>query len=286
MADVKWIKITTDIFDDEKMKIIDTMPARDEIIVIWFKLLSLAGKVNQDGLLVMNNNISYTPEMLTAIFNRKLNTVKLALSTFEGFGMIDIEDGETIGISNWNKHQNIEGMEKIREQNRLRKRKERENKNQKAISHVTSRDSHATDKNRIDKEKKENINKYNPSDDLGYFLDEDFQIAWKELMISRTKLKCSKSDLAIKKLIGKVNDLSTNKQHAIFIIEEAIVRGWKSLFPIEYKEQENKLEKSNCKTHEEWRYYNYLDIAKDDLNNPDNIKRIAELKKEMEESFK
>jgi len=156
MADVKWIKITTDIFDDEKMKIIDTMPVRDEIIVIWFKLLSLAGKVNQDGLLIMNNKISYTPEMLTAIFNRKLNTVKLALSTFEGFGMIDIEDGETIGISNWNKHQNIEGMEKIREQNRLRKRKERENKHQKSISHTMSRDSHATDKIRLEEDKKKN----------------------------------------------------------------------------------------------------------------------------------
>ena len=72
MADIKWIKITTDIFDDEKMKIIDTMPARDEIIVVWFKLLSLAGKVNQNGLLFMNEKIAYTPEMLSAIFNRKL----------------------------------------------------------------------------------------------------------------------------------------------------------------------------------------------------------------------
>ena len=37
MADIKWIKITTDIFDDEKIKIIDTMPARDEILVVWFE---------------------------------------------------------------------------------------------------------------------------------------------------------------------------------------------------------------------------------------------------------
>ncbi|WP_176744987.1 phage replisome organizer N-terminal domain-containing protein, partial [Staphylococcus sp. HMSC034D07] len=47
-------------------------------------------------------------------------------------------------VSNWEKHQNIEGLEKIREQNRLRKQKQR--KKQKLLdSHVKSRDSHATD---------------------------------------------------------------------------------------------------------------------------------------------
>ncbi len=151
MADIKWIKITTDIFDDEKIKIIDTMPARDEIIVIWFKLLSLAGKVNQNGLLFMNNKIAYTPEMLAAIFNRKLNTVTLALNTFEGFGMIDIEDNNVIGIANWEKHQNIDGMDKIREQNKLRQQKHRAKKELKLVSNVTSRDSNA-----VDKEKEEN----------------------------------------------------------------------------------------------------------------------------------
>lgn len=60
MAEVKWIKITTDIFDDDKIKIIDRMPARDEILVIWFKLLALAGKVNNGGLLFLNNRIAYT----------------------------------------------------------------------------------------------------------------------------------------------------------------------------------------------------------------------------------
>ena len=49
MADVKWIKITTDIFDDEKILLIEGLPSSDEIIVIWFKLLILAGKQNNNG---------------------------------------------------------------------------------------------------------------------------------------------------------------------------------------------------------------------------------------------
>jgi len=149
MAEIKWIKITTNIFDDEKIKIIDTYPARDEILVIWFKLLALAGKTNQNGMLFMNNRIPYTVEMLAAVFNRELNSVRLALNTFEGFGMVEIEDNEVITISNWDKHQNIEGMDKIREQNRLRQQKHREKKKNLLECNVISRDSNAIE---VDKE--------------------------------------------------------------------------------------------------------------------------------------
>ena len=36
MSGVKWIKICTDIFDDEKIVLIESMPEADGIIVIWF----------------------------------------------------------------------------------------------------------------------------------------------------------------------------------------------------------------------------------------------------------
>lgn len=119
MNEVKWIKIVTDIFDDEKMLLIDGMPERDGILVIWFKLLCLAGKQNNCGLLTLTDRIAYTDEMLSQVFRRPLNTVRLALETFEQFGMIEIIN-DTIAISNWEKHQNQDAMDKIREQNRQR----------------------------------------------------------------------------------------------------------------------------------------------------------------------
>ena len=117
MAEVKWIKITTDIFDDEKLLMIETLPSADSIIVIWLKLLTFAGKQNNDGVFIMNNRIAYTDEMLASIFRRDINTVKLALSTFENFGMIDIID-DVITIPNWNKHQSLD----MYEQKKLRDR--------------------------------------------------------------------------------------------------------------------------------------------------------------------
>lgn len=119
MADVKWIKITTDIFDDEKILLIEGMPSADSIIVIWFKLLTLAGKQNNDGVFMMSNRIAYTEEMLAAIFRREISTVRFALRTFEQFGMIELIDN-VITIPNWGKHQTLDAYEKKKQRDRER----------------------------------------------------------------------------------------------------------------------------------------------------------------------
>ena len=110
MSDVKWIKIATDIFDDDKVLLIESMPESDAIIVIWFKLLCMAGKQNNSGVFMLNDRIAYTDEMLATIFRRNINTVRLALSTFEKFGMIEIVNN-TITIPNWGKHQKLDAIE-------------------------------------------------------------------------------------------------------------------------------------------------------------------------------
>ena len=117
MADVKWIKIVTDVFDDEKTLMIETLPDADSIIVIWFKLLCLAGKQNNSGVFLMGR-MPYTDEMFATVFRRPINTVRLALRTFEDFGMIEIIN-DTVTIPNWNKHQSLDAYEKKKERDRL-----------------------------------------------------------------------------------------------------------------------------------------------------------------------
>lgn len=123
MAEVKWIKITTDIFDDEKILLIESMPDAYAIITCWFKLLCLAGKQNNSGVFMMGQ-IAYTDKMLATIFRMKETTVQLALQTFEQFGMVEIVDG-VITIPNWNKHQTLDAFEKKRERDRLYMRERR-----------------------------------------------------------------------------------------------------------------------------------------------------------------
>lgn len=119
MVDVKWIKICTNVFGDEKIMLIDGLPESDGIIVIWFKLLCLAGKQNNGGVFMLNDRIAYTDEMLATIFRRPLNVVRLALQTFENYGMIEIVNN-TITIPNWEKHQNLDKLEQAKEKNRAR----------------------------------------------------------------------------------------------------------------------------------------------------------------------
>lgn len=127
MAEIKWIKIATEIFDNKKIKMIEAMPEGDAIIVIWFKILMLAGKTNDYGYVYFAHDIPFTDQMLATFFNKPLTIVQLALNTFVKFHMIEIVD-DVILVSNWEEYQNIEGMEKIREQTRKRVAKHRESK--------------------------------------------------------------------------------------------------------------------------------------------------------------
>ena len=112
--EVKWIKISTGVFDDEAFQMIDDMPERDAIELIWFKLLVLAGKQNNHGLFLFKNAIPYTDEMLSSIFHRPINTVKLAMKTLEEFHLIETIDN-VYSIPRWDDYQSLDGLEKKRE---------------------------------------------------------------------------------------------------------------------------------------------------------------------------
>lgn len=168
MADVKWIKIVTDIFDDEKIMLIESLPEADSIIVIWFKLLCLAGKQNNSGVFQINGRIPYTEEMFATIFRRKINIVRLALHTFEQYGMIEIINN-TVTIPNWGKHQSIEQIEARREYQRNYQRqyyaKQKalaDGKNSKRLEKhldegLDKQNLNRADKNREDKKREEQL---------------------------------------------------------------------------------------------------------------------------------
>ncbi|ACO30485.1 phage replisome organizer N-terminal domain-containing protein [Bacillus cereus] len=158
MAEVKWIKLSTSMFEDEKIRLIESMPEADTLLIIWIRLLAQAGKTNASGYIFLSKNIPYSDEMLATLFNRPIATVRLALQTFQQFGMIEITEDQYICISNWEKHQNVDGLEKIREQNRLRKQKQREKLKLEMSrdGHETITRSHATD---IEEDKELDIDK-------------------------------------------------------------------------------------------------------------------------------
>ena len=160
MAEVKWIKLTTDMFDNRKIKHLRRLPDGNNIVLIWVMLLSMAGRCNAGGMIFLTENIPYTPKMLADELDFEENTVRLALEALEQLNMI-VTDCGFFAIAGWEEYQNIEGMEKLREQTRKRVAKHREKKllsGSNVTRNVTVTQGNATD---IDKDKEKDIEEDN-----------------------------------------------------------------------------------------------------------------------------
>lgn len=144
MAEIKWVKLTTDMFDNRKIKHLRRLPEGNNIVLLWVMLLTMAGRCNAGGMIFLTENIPYTSKMLADELGFEENTVKLALTTLEQLNMI-VTDHGFFSIAGWEEYQNIEGMERIREQTRLRNIEYRKRKKQQLLGHddarVTSRDA-------------------------------------------------------------------------------------------------------------------------------------------------
>lgn len=159
MAVISWIKLNIDMFENRKIKQIRKLPDGDKLILLWVMLLTLAGKCNMRGYILLTEDIPYTAEMLATEFDMELNTVKMGLEIFQKFNMIELQNN-VVKISSWEEHQNIEGMDKIREQTRARVKAYRERQkllqqSQECNATVTLRNDIDID---IDKNKNKNIN--------------------------------------------------------------------------------------------------------------------------------
>lgn len=145
--DVQWIKITTDMFDNRKIRHLRKLPDGDRIVLIWVMLLTMAGRSNAGGFLYLTDRIPYTTSMIANELDFEESTVQLALEAMERLDMLTAtEDG--ICISGWEEHQNKEKLDRIREQNRLRKRKEREVKAISGNNSATERDKNVTERDK------------------------------------------------------------------------------------------------------------------------------------------
>ena len=301
MSEIKWIKITTDIFDDEKICLIDALPDHDAILVIWFKILALAGKHNRNGLLMMSDKVHYTDEMLATIFRRPLNTVRMALGIFEQFGMVEIIDG-IIALPNWEKHQNIDGMEKIKTQTRNRVARYREKQKNLALGNVTCNvtvtESNATEEDRdkdkeLDKDK--NINNHNNENQIQVIVEEyQSRIA----PMDGTQFSIIKEFIELDEMepgvILKAIGLAADNGKRNFSYIKAILTNWKNdgvltIAAVEereriFKESKNKgsINQSNKKSNvPEWSKPDYVNTTSEETK-----KELEEKKKEMLERLK
>lgn len=145
MADVGWVRLSTRLFENRKIKYLLNQPKGAELVLLWVHLLCAAGTVNDGGRVYISQNVMYTPQSLAADFGVPKTTADKALTLFQDLELIEVESDGCIQILGWDKHQNVTGLEKIREQNRLRKQKQRQCDKSRNVDEDMSRDSHVTE---------------------------------------------------------------------------------------------------------------------------------------------
>jgi predicted phage replisome organizer len=248
MSEVKWIKIKTNIFDDEKIKFIETMPDSDTIIVIWFKLLAMAGRSNNEGYIMLTETIPYTQQMLTSYLNRKETVVQLAMDTFQRLDMIDITDENAILISNWSRHQNLDGMEKIRIQTRERVQKYRDK--QKQVECNVTRNATVTQSNALDKELEEDKELKDRKEKNTKKEKTELEKALEDFELFRKKIKAPLTPRAKELLIKKLDKMEQTEENKIKILEQSILNGWKGIYDLKSQNRQTDSKLKDNQTYE------------------------------------
>lgn len=254
--EVSWIKLTTDMFDNRKIKHLRKLPDGNSIVLIWVMLLTMAGRCNAGGMVFLTETIPYTTKMLADELDFEESTVTLALKSLESLGMIS---SDPLEITNWEEYQNVDGMERIREQTRKRmaeyrarkKALEAEKTDSCVTGYVTVTQGYATEEEKekeidreIDKElrKEEKVKKEEKSKKptakeeildifdrfAGY--DDELALALQSFAEMRKAIKkpltVNAANLVCKTLKG------FPQSDWIEIINQSILNSWAGLFPL------------------------------------------------------
>lgn len=142
MADVKWIKLKVGMFDGMSFKKIKKAKIggksfRDKLTAVWFELMDFAGKCNHDGAFIDSREIPFKElSDIAVMIDRETEELELCMAFFINEGMVSIEN-DVYMLSAWSAYQNTEGLDKIREQNRLRQAKYKRKLLESNVSNVT-----------------------------------------------------------------------------------------------------------------------------------------------------
>ena len=126
MADtMPWVKVSTGIFENEKIVYIGAMENGSELVLLWIKLLVLCGKANNGGILRISGRIPHTVSTLAGIMHCDKGLMQTAIDTFLDLGMVERIDG-VLTIPGWEEYQSEDKLAGYRLKEAERKRNWRE----------------------------------------------------------------------------------------------------------------------------------------------------------------
>ena len=127
MSNLHCKKLSTNFYDNNKIKLLESEKDGDTLIRVWIQLLTIAMKCNYQGRLSITEDKPMTVDEFSKIMGKSRKKITKCLEKFEELKMIIIEDN-FYKIKNWSKYQSADKLEEIRLQNCLRQQKYREKK--------------------------------------------------------------------------------------------------------------------------------------------------------------
>lgn len=243
-----WLKLKDDFFRDKKMKKLRNIAGGDTYTIIYLKMQLLSLK--NSGVLIFENVEDTFEEEIALEIDEKVEDVKVCLLYLGKTGLLECKDNEYV------LPQTIDciGSETATAE---RMRRSRERKKQLEMSQcytdVTNGyteiekdiDIDIEKERREEKEieKKEEKRKATKVATVYYPEDERLDETFKDFLEMRKKKRVPNTDRAITLAINKINDLAKrfdgtiDNEKAIKIIEQSILSGWTSIYPLkEYKD--------------------------------------------------
>jgi predicted phage replisome organizer len=287
-----WLKMEGNFFNQKEIRKLRRIAGGDTYVIIYLKMSLLSLK--DDGKLYYEGVEDSFAEELAYELQESIENVEMTISYLQTHKMLETHNTDELYM---NRIPEMTGKETDSARRKRQQRLRDNNKPLQLESDIVPLDCDIVQKSHTEKE-------IETKQEVEIDLDKDLELIYKHYPKAKDRKDCYE---LIKKLLKKYSkedlllfidryknetdlerksfpDLKYKNSKTFF--NKAILNYTNEYWEEPQQEAVNKLDRANCKTQEEWRYYNYMDIAKDDLENPDNVKRISELKREMEESFK
>lgn len=257
-----WLKLKEDFFDSIRIKRLRALAGGDTYTIIYLKMLLKA--IKNDGILEYIGLEKSISEEIAIELNEKPDNVEVTLKYLLSCGLAEDLNGNCFLP---------ESMTMTGSETDAAERKRRSRENAKKIAErdnvtMLSQDGHTeididirdnikdTDID-INTDTKEGTNEGTncPTDTVSilygypmdtvpgmYFVDTELDEMFREFLSMRTQMKAVNSELAIKRLVNKINTLSNgNKDVAMEIIGQSIENSWKGVFPLKTQKIETRV---------------------------------------------
>lgn len=133
MTDVKWIKMPIDFFEQMSARVIMNMQKGEKILLIWIKLLCLAGRANRGGAILSEGGRGINAKMLPMVLGEDDVVVSNAVVTLKRLGIIKEQRG-AIYLIGFDEEQSLEELNRQKELTRARVKRYRERKRAEAMA--------------------------------------------------------------------------------------------------------------------------------------------------------